>query len=171
MVRETQRVSMTDFDYDDDDDPQDGTPLLRDLRKQLKDLSKKNKDMEAQLAEQKTQTRGMTLKEVLKTVGVNEKIASLVPSNVEPTPEGVKEWLKEYADVPGFISAGSASPAEGQEDQEVLSEAQKMAAMQNVAATGEIKGQTRQVTQADLNAASSEAELWDLIRKGAASGS
>ena len=160
---------MTDYDEYDDDD-QEVPALLKDLRKQLKIQSQKNKELEEKLAEQTTQTRGMSLKEVLKTVGVNEKIASLVPSTVEPTAEAVGEWLKEYADIPGFISAGTASSTEGQ-DQEVLDEAQKMAAMQNVAATGEIKGQTRQVSQADLNAASSEEELWALIRKGAATGS
>jgi hypothetical protein len=171
MVCETQRVSMTDYGYDDDDDDQDVPALLKDLRKQLKLQSQKNKELEEKLAEQTTRTRSMTLAEVLKGAGVHEKVASLVPSSVEPTAEAVGEWLKEYGDVFGVGTQGTTSPTEGQEDQEVPPEAQTMSQMQNVAATGEIKGQTRQVTQADLNAASSEEEIWALIRKSAAQGS
>lgn len=160
---------MTDYDdYEDDD--QDVPTLLKDLRKQLKVQSQKNKALEDQLAEQTTKARGASLKEYLKAAGVPEKVASLVPSSVEPTPEGVGDWLKEYGDVFG-VTQGTTSPPEGQEDPEVLANAQKMSQMQNTAATGEIKGQARQVTQADLKAVSSEAELWDLIRKGAAQGS
>ncbi len=158
---------MTDYDDYEDDDPQDGTALLRDLRKQLKELSKKNKDMEAQLAEQTTKTRGMTLKEILKGAGVPEKVASLVPGNVEPTAEAVGEWLKEYGDIFG-ATQGDQSSTEGQQvDQEVPAEVQRMRQMQDVASAGEIKGQTRQVGLADLGAASSEEELWALIKKGA----
>lgn len=157
---------MTDYDdYEDDD--QDVPALLKDLRKQLKVQSQKNKALEDQIAEQATKARGMNLKDVLKAAGVNEKVASLVPSNVEPTAEAVGEWLKEYGDLFG----GATSSTSGQEDQEVLAEAQKMTQMQDVAASGEIKGQARQVTQADLNAASSEEEIWALIKKGAAQGS
>lgn len=162
---------MTDYDDYEDDDDQVEPGLIGDLRKQLKIQSKKNKELEAKLAEQTTRTRAMSLKEVLKGVGVNEKVASLVPSSVEPTAEAVGEWLKEYGDVFGAGTQGTTSSTEGQEDQEVPPEAQTMSQMQNVAATGEIKGQTRQVTQADLNAASSEEEIWALIRKSAAQGS
>jgi predicted ribosome quality control (RQC) complex YloA/Tae2 family protein len=157
---------MTDFEDYEDDDQQDGTALLRDLRKQLKDLSKKNKDMEAQLAEQTTKTRGMTLKEILKGAGVPEKVASLVPGNVEPTADAVGEWLKEYGDIFGATQGGSSS-TEGQGDQEVPDEVLKMKQMQDVASAGEIKGQSRQVGLGDIAAATSEQELWALIKKGA----
>lgn len=153
-------------DYEDDDDQQDGNALLKDLRKQLKIQSQKNKELEEKLAEQTTRTRSMTLAETLKAAGVNEKVASLVPGDVEPTAEAVGEWLKKYEDVFG-VTLGGQSSTDGQEDQEVPPEVQKMTQMQNVASAGEIKGQTRQVGLADLTAASSEAELWALIKKGA----
>ena len=161
---------MTDYGYDDDDDDQDVPALLKDLRKQLKVQSQKNKELEEKLAEQTTKTRSMTLAEVLKGAGVNEKVASLVPGDVEPTPEGVGEWLKKYGDVFGATQGTTSSPAD-QEDQEVPPEVQQMSQMQSVAATGEIKGQTRQVGMADLKAASSEEEIWALIRKATAQGS
>lgn len=159
---------MTDYDDYEDEDPQDGTALVRDLRKQLKAKSKENQELASKLAEQTTQTRGMTLKELLKGAGVPEKVASLVPGTVEPTAEAVGEWLKEYGDVFGVTQDGQ-SPTEGQADQEVPPEVLRMKQMQDVAAAGEFKGQGRQVTQADLNAASSLPELMALIKKGAAS--
>lgn len=159
---------MTDYGYDEDDDDQDVPALLKDLRKQLKAQSQKNKELEEKLAEQTTRTRSMTLAELLKTAGVPEKVASLVPGNVEPTAEAVGEWLKEYGDVFG-VTQGGQSPTEGQADQEVPPEVLRMKQMQDVAAAGEFKGQTRQVTQADLKAASSLPELMALIAKGAPS--
>lgn len=150
-------------DYDDYDDQDDVPALLKDLRKQLKIQGQKNKELEDKLAEQTTRTRSMTLAEVLKGAGVNEKVASLVPGDVEPTVDAVGEWLKKYEDVFGVIPKGTeSSPAEVEEA------AQQMKSMQDVASSGEIKGQDRKVTTSDLKAASSMEELLALIAKGAA---
>jgi len=164
---------MTDYDdYEDEDDqPQDGNRLVQDLRKQLKAKSKAEKELLEEVAKLRQTSRKTALSELLKGAGVNEKVAFLVPSDVEPTAEAVGEWLKEYGDVFGAGPQGTTSSAGGPEDQEVPPEVQTMNQMQNVAATGEIKGQTRQVSKADLMAASSEEEIWALIRKGAAQGS
>lgn len=158
---------MTDYDdYEDDDEPQDGSRLVQDLRKQLKLKAKAEKELLEEVSKLRQTSRKTALSEYLKAAGVPEKVASLVPSSVEPTPEGVGDWLKEYGDIFG-VTQGATSPPEGQEDPEVLANARTMSQMQNAAVTGEIKGQARQVTQADLKAASSEAELWELIKRSA----
>lgn len=162
---------MTDFeDYEDDDEPQyqDGNKLVQDLRRQLKAKTKAEKELQDKVKALETTTRKSQITQVLKEAGVPEKVASLVPGDVEPTPEGVKEWLKEYGEVFGATQTATSSP-EGQGDQEVPEDVQKMQQMQNVASAGEFKGQTRQVKPEDLMAASSMEELMALIAKGASS--
>ena len=43
----------------------------------------------------------MSLAESFKRRGVNQKIASFIPQDIDPTEESVSKWLEEYADVFG----------------------------------------------------------------------
>lgn len=96
---------MSNYDYeDDDDDFQDSSN--NDLVKQLR---KANKQKEKELAELKAQFEGLSkaqreraIKDALASRGVNQKIASFIPQDIDPTEESVSKWLSEYADVFGI---------------------------------------------------------------------
>ena len=96
---------MSNYDYEDDEDfTTEGTS--NDLVKQLRKAAKQ-KDKE--LAELKAQFEGLTkaqreraIKDTLERRGVNAKIASFIPQDIDPTEESVSKWLADYADVFGI---------------------------------------------------------------------
>lgn len=89
---------MPEWDYDDDDDTQ-ASPLVKDLRKQLSDAKKANKDLSTELGTLRPQVRKNSISSVLSELGLNTKIAGLLPENVEPSKEAVETWLKDYGDL------------------------------------------------------------------------
>lgn len=99
---------MSNYDYEDDDD--DFTPRVEDSANDLvKQLRKANKQKEKELAELKAQFEGLSkaqreraIKDALASRGVNQKIASFIPQDIDPTEESVSKWLSDYADVFGI---------------------------------------------------------------------
>lgn len=90
--------------YEDDDDydfAEDNGPA--NLRKALKKAEKDRKELEEQLSSLKSNLRQRSVKDVLEAKGVNSKIATFIPSNIE-APEAIAAWLDEHADVFGFQS-------------------------------------------------------------------
>ena len=92
--------------YDEDDDF-DVTEEVQDangpanLRKALKRAEKEKKELAEQLAAIQSDLRSRSVKEVLASKGVPDKLAKFIPSDVS-TPEQVDAWLAENADVFGF---------------------------------------------------------------------
>ena len=104
---------MSNFDYEDEDDDFTQESNNNDLVKQLR---KANKQKEKELAELKAQFDGLSkaqreraIKDVLEARGVNKKIASFIPSDIDPTEESLSKWLNEYGDVFG-VSTESEQP-------------------------------------------------------------
>ncbi len=71
-----------------------------------------NKQKEKELAELKAQFEGLNksqreraIKDALAARGVNTKIASFIPQDIDPTEESVSKWLSDYADVFGVQQA------------------------------------------------------------------
>jgi hypothetical protein len=103
---------MSNIDYEDDDDLSD---LSNDLVKQLR---KANKQKEKELAELKSQFESLSkaqreraIKDALERRGVNTKIASFIPQDIDPTEESVSNWLTNYADVFGLdTQSNQATP-------------------------------------------------------------
>ena len=100
---------MSNFDYEDEDD--DTTQDLSQNNDLVKQLRKANKQKEKELAELKTQFDGLSkaqreraIKDVLEARGVNKKIASFIPSDIDPTEESLSKWLTEYGDVFGITA-------------------------------------------------------------------
>jgi len=100
---------MSNYDYEDDDDFDTTETSSNDLVKQLRKAAKQ-KDKE--LAELRSQFDGLSkaqrersIKDALERRGVNQKIASFIPQDIDPTEESVSKWLEDYADVFG-IDAG-----------------------------------------------------------------
>jgi superfamily I DNA/RNA helicase len=95
-----------DDDFDDVEDVQQDQNGPANLRKALKRAEKEKKELAEQLAAIQSDLRNRSVKEVLATKGVPEKVAKFIPGDVS-TPEQIDAWLSENADVFGF-----AKPAE-----------------------------------------------------------
>jgi len=97
---------MSNYDYEDDDfETEERDNSSNDLVKQLR---KANKQKEKELAELKAQFDGLSkanreraIKDALASRGVNQKIASFIPQDIDPTEESVSKWLENYADIFG----------------------------------------------------------------------
>lgn len=113
------------------------------LRKALKRAEKEKKELADQLATIQSDLRNRSVKEVLATKGVPDKLAKFIPSDVS-TPEQVDAWLNENADVFGFQPVTTESaPADA------VQEANKAAYQRINAATQNATAPTR---DADLAA-------------------
>jgi len=100
---------MSNFDYEDEDE--DTTQDLGQNNDLVKQLRKANKQKEKELAELKAQFEGVSkaqreraIKDVLEARGVNKKVASFIPSDIDPTEESLSKWLTEYGDVFGITA-------------------------------------------------------------------
>lgn len=110
---------MPEWDDEDDND----SNLVKQLRAQLKEAQKTKGELEKEIGMLRPQVRATSLKSVLSEIGVNPKIAALLPSDVEPTKEAVSEWLKEYGElfnVKGEASEVAAEKAEAEDTAEPL---------------------------------------------------
>lgn len=94
---------MADNDqYDDEDlDLDNEANLVRDLRRQIKSLSKEKAELAEQLTGLKSNARERSVADVLASKGVNAKVAKFIPADVEGD-EAIAAWLTENADVFGF---------------------------------------------------------------------
>ena len=99
---------MPNFELEDEDDDFTQESANNDLVKQLR---KANKQKEKELAELKSQFENLSkaqreraIKDVLEARGVNKKIASFIPSDIDPTEESLSKWLNEYGDVFGVTA-------------------------------------------------------------------
>lgn len=96
-------------DWDDNEDVE-GTDLVKNLRKQLKALSTAKTELESELGTLRPQVRKSNVSSVLNKLGVNSKIAALVPESVEPTEAALKTWLADYGDVFGAVEVAAVEP-------------------------------------------------------------
>ena len=122
---------MSNYDYEDEDD--NNVDTSTDLIKQLR---KANKQKEKELAELKAQFEGLNkaqreraIKDALAARGVNTKIASFIPQDIDPTEESVSKWLESNADVFGIQSAESqisnVDPAQAKQYQRMTNAAEQ----------------------------------------------
>lgn len=90
---------MSDLFLDDDNDDQ--STLVKDLRAALKAANKATETATAEVTQLKGSVRKRTLEEVLVSKGVNAKVAGFIPSDVEGD-EAVTKWLEDNGDVFGI---------------------------------------------------------------------
>jgi hypothetical protein len=77
-----------------EEDYEDEATLLKDLRRQIRNLQKENTQLETELSGFRQETRQQSVAEVLSKYGVNNKMAKLIPSDVEGE-EAITEFLRE----------------------------------------------------------------------------
>jgi hypothetical protein len=103
--------------YEDDDDDLDVVEETQDqngpanLRKALKRVEKEKKELADQLSAIQSDLRSRSVKEVLASKGVPDKVAKFIPGDVS-TPEQVESWLTENADVFGIQINEDTAPSE-----------------------------------------------------------
>lgn len=127
------------------------------LRKALRRAEKEKKELSEQLASIQADLRSRSVKDVLTTKGVPEKIAKFIPSDIH-SPEQIDAWLTENADVFGFQKAEESAPS----DQPI---SENRAAMQRInAATHNANLPSRDADEmAKVTGAKTRAELDALI--------
>ena len=101
------RWTMSNYDYEDDDDTDNSVEslsndLVKQLRKANKAKDKELADLKANFESLNKAQRERAIKEALSSRGVNQKISSFIPQDIDPTEESVSKWLEANADVFGL---------------------------------------------------------------------
>ena len=151
---------MSNYDYDDDDFgiEDSGNDLVKQLRKATKQKDKELAEMKAQFETLNKAQRDRAIKDALESRGVNSKIASFIPQDIDPTEESVSKWLEDYADVFGIeTNQTQATPNVNQADADAYKR------MTNTVETGVSPEHNDNIMQKLMNANSRE-ELDEVIR-------
>ena len=100
---------MSNYDYEDDEfDTTEDTSvstnndLVKQLRKANKAKEKELAELQAKMGDLSKAQRERAIKDVLEARGVNKKIASFIPSDLDPTEESLSKWLDDNSDVFGL---------------------------------------------------------------------
>ena len=96
---------MSNYDYEDDDDTDfdsGSNDLVKQLRKAAKQKDRELAELKEQFAGLSKASRERAIKDALEARGVNAKISSFIPQDIDPTEESVSKWLDDYADVFGI---------------------------------------------------------------------
>ena len=104
---------MSNYDYEDDDDfttEDTSNDLVKQLRKASKQKDKELQELRAQFDGLNKAQRDRAIKDALASRGVNSKIASFIPQDIDPTEESVSKWLEDYADVFGIEVSQTQTP-------------------------------------------------------------
>lgn len=148
-----------DLEDDDDDDVQvtyqTESDLIKQLRKQLKAEQRRNKELESTVGNLNKTQKERIIKDVLTSKGVNAKIASFIPSDIEASEDAISAWLEINADVFG-IQVAESKPAVNEED------ITAMERMNNVLSGADTPTSSNTLEQAIANA-SSEEELLSIL--------
>lgn len=95
-----------DFDFEDEgveEIPTRGSKddVLKKVRRAERAKDKQLKELQAELESLRKFQRESTVSKVLSEKGINPKIAALIPSDMEATPEALTSWLEQFGDVFG----------------------------------------------------------------------
>jgi len=150
---------MSNYDYEDDDDftEDSSNDLVKQLRKASKQKDKELQELRSQFETLSKGQRERAIKDALAARGVNSKIASFIPQDIDPTEESVSKWLEDYADVFGIETSQTQTPNVNPAD------AAAYKRMTNSADSGASPEHNGDIMQKLMNANSKE-ELDDVIR-------
>ena len=151
---------MSNYDYEDDDDfttDDSSNDLVKQLRKASKQKDKELNELKAQFESLNKAQRDRAIKDALASRGVNSKIASFIPQDIDPTEESVSKWLEDYADVFGIEVSQTQTPNVNPAD------AAAYKRMTNSADSGTSPEHNGDIMQKLMNANTKE-ELDDVIR-------
>ena len=123
-------------EYDDefDDFGDEGTDVVKQLRKVNRTLEKRAKELEQELKGLQSQTRQRTVKDVLQAKGINPKIAAFIPQDIDTSEEAINGWLNEYGDVFGSAQNANSEQASNNNSLDVSANAR----INQVVSTGQV---------------------------------
>jgi hypothetical protein len=101
---------MSNYDYEDDDLEDTGNDLVKQLRKANKQKDKELAELKSNFESLSKAQRERAIKDTLASRGVNQKIASFIPQDIDPTEESVSKWLESNADVFGLQTETPQQP-------------------------------------------------------------
>src|SRR5210317_1126092 len=93
-------VTMSEYEWDDDDIDTNDSNAMKELRKAYKKLQAEKKELAEQLEGMQSSLRERSVKDVIASKGLPEKVAALIPKDAT-TSEEVEAWIAEYGDVFG----------------------------------------------------------------------
>ena len=95
---------MSDYEWDNDDDDfgaSNDSNAMKELRKAYKKLQAEKKELSEMLEGMQSSLRERSVKDVLASYGLPEKVASLIPKDATSAEE-VEDWIQTYGDVLGL---------------------------------------------------------------------
>lgn len=140
--------------YDDDDN--NDSDLVKDLRKQLKEAKDEAKNLRAENETLVSYKTKVTVDDVIEAKGLNPKIKALIPKDVED----VSVWLEEFGELFGAPTSESVT---GDEDPGVAEEVEGLDAQ----GTTENQGAEDSGLLAKINATANLKELEELVKGSA----
>jgi hypothetical protein len=152
---------MSNYEYEDDDDDfttDSSNDLVKQLRKAAKQKDKELQELRSQFDNLSKGQRERAIKDLLASRGVNSKIASFIPQDIDPTEESLSKWLDDNGDVFGIDS--SQTQAEPNVDP---AQAAAYKRMTNTADSGASPEHNADIMQKLMNANTRE-ELDEVIR-------
>lgn len=149
-----------DLDFEDDefDSFDDGSTLLKKLRRELTQTKKALKERDGELQSLKSEARKRTVRDVLSTRGLNPKIAAFIPSDVDPSEEAIASWIEEYGDVFGVVQV--AEPGQAVDSDIDAAAIRRMSVVESAGVSADISSDIA----SKIASASSREELQALLR-------
>ena len=95
-----------DFDLDQDADLANDSKAMKELRKANRAKDKQLKEMSEMLESLKAAQRERSIKDVLSSKGLNDKISAFIPNDITSAEE-VENWVSEYGEVFGIQAESS----------------------------------------------------------------
>ena len=152
---------MSNYEYEDEDDDyttDSSNDLVKQLRKAAKQKDKELQELRSQFENLSKGQRERAIKDLLASRGVNSKIASFIPQDIDPTEESLSKWLDDNGDVFG-IESGQTQTTPNVDP----AQAAAYKRMTNTADSGSSPEHNADIMQKLLNANSRE-ELDEVIR-------
>ena len=152
---------MSNYEYEDEDDDyttDSSNDLVKQLRKAAKQKDKELQELRSQFENLNKSQRERAIKDLLASRGVNSKIASFIPQDIDPTEESLSKWLDDNGDVFG-IESGQTQTTPNVDP----AQAAAYKRMTNTADSGSSPEHNADIMQKLLNANSRE-ELDEVIR-------
>lgn len=102
---------MSNYEWDDDDlETSNDSNAMKELRKAYKKLQAEKKELSEMLEGMQSSLRERSVKDVLASKGLPEKIAAFIPKDATTSDE-VEAWINEYGDVFG-VQVEAEQPAQ-----------------------------------------------------------
>ena len=96
---------MSNYELEEDDFELDSNDVLGQLRKANKAKEKQLKEIQEELSNLRKEKRERTISEVLTARGLNPKIASFIPQDIDLTEESLSAWVEAKSSIFGAAPA------------------------------------------------------------------